>query len=94
MGGSDAKWIVALYYHQDRCEVTSELPAVVYKVAIDLLTDSLYPELTADPTLIESEKAHRDADRALVAKYLGARPLPCPESRNYKGFIAGDSGCQ
>eukprot|EP00972_Heterocapsa_arctica_P112451 16431872-Heterocapsa_arctica.AAC.1 len=70
MGESDAKWIVALYYHQERCEIESDLPAVVYKVAIDLLTDSLHPELTADPALIELEKARREADRALVAKYL------------------------
>eukprot|EP00972_Heterocapsa_arctica_P099356 14662174-Heterocapsa_arctica.AAC.1 len=66
MGESDAKWIVAFFHHQDRCNcITTDLPAVVYKVAIDLLTDSLYPELTADSTLIEAEIARRDADRAL-----------------------------
>eukprot|EP00972_Heterocapsa_arctica_P020484 3020690-Heterocapsa_arctica.AAC.1 len=58
MGASDARWIVALYHHQDRCDcMTTDLPAVIYKVAIDLLTDSLYPELTADSALIETEKA-------------------------------------
>eukprot|EP00972_Heterocapsa_arctica_P092163 13593089-Heterocapsa_arctica.AAC.1 len=65
MGESDAKWIVALHRHQAKFELGDELPAEIYKVVIYLLTDSLYPKLSADPTLIESEIAQREADRAL-----------------------------
>eukprot|EP00972_Heterocapsa_arctica_P004580 681064-Heterocapsa_arctica.AAC.1 len=80
MDASDAQWIVDLHMHQDRCgPIGSDLPAVAYKIAIDLLTDSVYPELTADSTFIKSEKVRREADRAKVTKYLGARPLPSPE---------------
>eukprot|EP00972_Heterocapsa_arctica_P011292 1655525-Heterocapsa_arctica.AAC.1 len=96
MHASDAQWIAELHRHQDRCgPFDTDLPAVVYKVAIDHLTDSLFlTEQTANSTFIKQEKARRDEDRAKVTKLLGSRPLPSSEARNYKGFIAGDSGCQ
>eukprot|EP00972_Heterocapsa_arctica_P109784 16164042-Heterocapsa_arctica.AAC.1 len=65
MGASDAKWIAALHHHQEKFANCHELAAVVYKVAIYLLTDSLYLAVDADSTLIEAEKARREADRAL-----------------------------
>eukprot|EP00972_Heterocapsa_arctica_P064316 9491142-Heterocapsa_arctica.AAC.1 len=80
MDASDAQWIVELHMHQDRCgPLESDLLAVVYRIAIDLSTDSVYPDLTADPAFIKKEKARREDDRAKVTKYLGARPLPSPE---------------
>eukprot|EP00972_Heterocapsa_arctica_P011081 1622174-Heterocapsa_arctica.AAC.1 len=65
MTASDAQWIVELHVHQDRVgPFDLDLPAIVYKIAVDLLTDSVYPDLNADPAFIKREKARREDDRA------------------------------
>eukprot|EP00972_Heterocapsa_arctica_P096050 14169256-Heterocapsa_arctica.AAC.1 len=94
VNASDATWIIALHKHQARIgNPETDLPAVVYKVAIEHMSDNLAPDLVQqnDPVYIKTEKEKRAADRARIAKYLGARPLPDPEYRQHKGFIAGDS---
>jgi hypothetical protein len=96
MYASDAQWIAELHRHQERVgPFDNELPAAAYKIAIEHLEDSLAPTLgqAADTAFIKTEKARHDADRARISKLLGTRPLPSPEIRRYKGFIAGDSGC-
>eukprot|EP00972_Heterocapsa_arctica_P082549 12164254-Heterocapsa_arctica.AAC.1 len=54
----DAKWIGELHSHQVRCGLHSALPAVVYKISIDALTDSLYPSLAeaSQPVPMTAEK--------------------------------------
>eukprot|EP00972_Heterocapsa_arctica_P043663 6446783-Heterocapsa_arctica.AAC.1 len=40
------------------------------------------------------ERSRRLNDRARVNQLIGTRPFPSSETRLFKGFIAGDSGCQ
>eukprot|EP00972_Heterocapsa_arctica_P058773 8664313-Heterocapsa_arctica.AAC.1 len=78
---SDARWIVELHQHQSRLGHHDTCPAIVHKVAIDLLTDSLYPSMaeSSNPSLVKSEREKRTKDRARVTRMLGSRPLPSQE---------------
>eukprot|EP00972_Heterocapsa_arctica_P061344 9045020-Heterocapsa_arctica.AAC.1 len=39
LDASDARWVGELHLHQVRCGLHGSLPAVVYKISIDSLTD-------------------------------------------------------
>eukprot|EP00972_Heterocapsa_arctica_P033733 4964231-Heterocapsa_arctica.AAC.1 len=71
INSSDAQWIVELYKHQERVGPNDqfELPAIVYKVAIEHLTDTLSPTLSqaSDAAYIKLEKERRQADWANIA---------------------------
>eukprot|EP00972_Heterocapsa_arctica_P071247 10524382-Heterocapsa_arctica.AAC.1 len=83
INSSDAQWIVELHKRQEIIGPldTFELPAMVYKVAIEHLTDSLSPTLSqaSDTAFIKLEKERRQEDWVKIAKYLGSRPLPSSE---------------
>eukprot|EP00972_Heterocapsa_arctica_P016459 2429336-Heterocapsa_arctica.AAC.1 len=65
---SDARWIGELYNHQLRCGDHGLCPAALYKVAIDALTDSLFPTIaeSSETASLKAEKARRTADRARI----------------------------
>eukprot|EP00972_Heterocapsa_arctica_P022470 3305235-Heterocapsa_arctica.AAC.1 len=92
---SDARWIGELLNHQMRCGDHGSCPAVLYKVAIDAPTNSLFPSIaeSSQSAPLQAEKARRIADRDRVNRLLASRPFPSDETRLFKGLIAGDSGC-
>eukprot|EP00972_Heterocapsa_arctica_P041618 6135844-Heterocapsa_arctica.AAC.1 len=70
MNASDAAWIIALHKHQERIgNPETDLPAVVYKVAIEHMSDNVAPDLSQqkDPLFIKAEVEKRAADRARIA---------------------------
>eukprot|EP00972_Heterocapsa_arctica_P073965 10917292-Heterocapsa_arctica.AAC.2 len=75
---SDAKWIAGLYQHQSRCGTQGLCPAVLFKVAIDHLSDSCFPTIdeASDPNKQKAEKARTTKDRARITNLLGSRPFP------------------